>query len=1273
MARGAEVRVAIVADNSDLNRTLGQSESKLKSFGKAAVRIGVAAGVAAGAGLAVLAKKSIDAASAAQQSLGATETVFGRFAKTVEKTSKGAANAVGLSANEYRESANLIGSLFKNQGVAVDQLAGKTKTMIGTAADLAATFGGPTSDAVEALASAFKGEFDPLEKYGISIKQATITTAAWAHAGVDSAKAFGELTAQQQAQAKQLATTDLLMGQAAQTAGAFAKESNTLAGQQQRLGAQWENLKAKIGTALLPVVTRLFRTLNKQLMPALSQLANKWLPVLQKKINVAAKAFDRWARSFDAGKQLDKLKASLDGLKWEDSADGAEGLGTQLSKIGEALQGMSADTATDSLKVFSVVVGFAAEHVDLLAKALPFLLAGFAAYKSAQLLNNIAGRDSVVGLVAQIYQTRQLKAASDALATSLQRAAVANGQVASSTTTATSRLSKLGTAAKGAGGIAGLGLMAASSQTTSKELGILGGVAGGALTGFAVGGPWGAAIGAGAGLIAGLVKPSNQATDATKALGEQARITSGEMDGYKSSLDGTTGAVTALTRAEALKLIKDNDLLQVGKELGLSARDLVDASVGQTAGLIKVTQARAAEKQELDAARAAYGALGEQIARQDGIATEAQRTQQVANRKRMENAKENIRAIDELIGKTSKARAEARKDLIATADYGKALKRLPDRVQTRIEQKGLPQGLKGVAKLAKAYKLQPKEIRTVLRMMGWKDGPKNVKRVTDEIDKLKKTKPDLSRFARGVAIDTDAAAREAGKGGEKVAKAVKEKSSKARWNKIPFLGSLTSGLRSGKTKATTESRSIGEALKMGVLSGSFGMGDLLAAQMAADVRQGIAAARDAADARSPSKETEKLGKDLVAGLILGVQRGSDGVANVLEQLNGIVTNTLEQQLRAREKALTDRFAGMRRAITKSLKGKAEDKALAALKKRQDAALKALRQGWEKHSKAVRDALRPQIAALRELGRQQDDLASGNYQQWLKDQPHLLAKMKEAGVQNLEQARDRLQELTEAAADYAANIRDVFVAFGDITQLGRDEETGAVSFSAMMEQLRKRAEQATAFANLIKKFAGLGLSQTVIDQLIAAGPEAGLATAQAIDAGITQFGQQAIEDINAVTGTIATAGESLGVKLNAEFHDAGIRAAQGLVEGLESEGERLDKIARRMARQLIKAIKEELGIQSPSRVMMSVGSNVSRGLAIGVNDTHATNAGRSLASALIAGFGTPGLKASAADRPGLSGSFNVRLTGDQISDLERGRSIQLSLDAYRGAGGRQAAR
>lgn len=284
------IRIAILANASKAN---SEVDSFGKKFGGVMSKIGKtgAAGVAIGLGVAAAAavsfgKSAVSAASDAQQSMGATETVFGKAADTIIRKSKRAATQVGLSANAYRENANLIGSLFANKGLKGNELAKQTDLVVRKGADLAATFGGTTKDAVEALSAAFKGEFDPIERYGISIKQSTINTEAASLAHKQYGKDLKYLTAGQQNAIQRQATMNLLNQQSAKSTGAFARETDTLAHQQQVLGAKFENVKAKIGTALLPVVTQFVSWVSDKALPVLSRwgsVAADYLgPALQK-------------------------------------------------------------------------------------------------------------------------------------------------------------------------------------------------------------------------------------------------------------------------------------------------------------------------------------------------------------------------------------------------------------------------------------------------------------------------------------------------------------------------------------------------------------------------------------------------------------------------------------------------------------------------------------------------------------------------------------------------------------------------------------------------------------------------------------------------------------------------------------------------------------------------------------------------------------------------------------------------------------------------------
>lgn len=239
-------------------------ESKIGgSFKKVA---GLAAAAFAAAGVGAFFKGTISLASDAEQSIGGVEAVFKDYSNTVISRSKAADRALGLSGNSYRELSTLIGAQLKNAGVPMDQLSGKTDSLISTGADLAAMFGGTTSDAVAALSSALKGEMDPIEKYGISLNDSALKAEA---ASLGLKVMGGTLTNSQ----KSMAVMSLVTKQSGDALGAFSRESDTAAGRQQRATAQWENLKTTIGDHLLPVWSGLMDFVGTKVIPGLETVS----------------------------------------------------------------------------------------------------------------------------------------------------------------------------------------------------------------------------------------------------------------------------------------------------------------------------------------------------------------------------------------------------------------------------------------------------------------------------------------------------------------------------------------------------------------------------------------------------------------------------------------------------------------------------------------------------------------------------------------------------------------------------------------------------------------------------------------------------------------------------------------------------------------------------------------------------------------------------------------------------------------------------------------
>ncbi|OFK66588.1 hypothetical protein HMPREF2806_09565 [Corynebacterium sp. HMSC076G08] len=252
---------------SELNRELekssgafGGAKGKIQSmadsakdgaakFGEFAEKYKIHATAALG-GIGLIAKESMAYAAEAEQSYGAVESIFADHAQGIIDKSKQAATEVGVSGREYRELSANMGAMLKNMGMPMDEVADKSQNLVGVAADLAATFGGTTKEAVESVTSLLRGETDPIEKYGVSIKQADIE-ARMAADGLDN------LSGEAEKQAKAQTLLKLLTEQTASAQGQFARETDTAAHKQQVATAKYNDAKEAIGTALLPIMSEL--------------------------------------------------------------------------------------------------------------------------------------------------------------------------------------------------------------------------------------------------------------------------------------------------------------------------------------------------------------------------------------------------------------------------------------------------------------------------------------------------------------------------------------------------------------------------------------------------------------------------------------------------------------------------------------------------------------------------------------------------------------------------------------------------------------------------------------------------------------------------------------------------------------------------------------------------------------------------------------------------------------------------------------------------------
>ena len=225
---------------------------------------GLVAGAFAAKAVLDFAKGAINSATELEESINAIDVVFEDGAQTLHDYGKTAATSVGLAQSEFNALATNTGALLTNFGFTQQQAADETINLTERAADMASVFNVDVGEALFAVQAGLRGETEPLRRFGVSLDDATIRARA-------VELGLAATTAEVDKNAKATAALSLFYEQTDKVQGDFANTSGSLANQQRILAAEFENAKAEIGNALLPVMQTLVGV-ARDLLPAFTDI-----------------------------------------------------------------------------------------------------------------------------------------------------------------------------------------------------------------------------------------------------------------------------------------------------------------------------------------------------------------------------------------------------------------------------------------------------------------------------------------------------------------------------------------------------------------------------------------------------------------------------------------------------------------------------------------------------------------------------------------------------------------------------------------------------------------------------------------------------------------------------------------------------------------------------------------------------------------------------------------------------------------------------------------
>lgn len=216
-----------------------------------------------------------------------------------------------------------------------------------------------------------------------------------------------------------------------------------------------DTVQIQLGTLFLPLLTKLLKFGANSILPLFSKFLTWVGPRLSGAFSRLGKTVHNFMLGFRSNRSLEsfgghldtagkagvvlrtvfsKVKDVLGAIDWKGIGDALKGafgsvldaakgidwssFAGNISSVGKGLSGLDLGGLSSVGKGFGDVLGFIADHMGLIQKAIPYIVAGFVAFKVAQAANSVIGRDSLIGFAAQLATTITLTASNYLLARS---------------------------------------------------------------------------------------------------------------------------------------------------------------------------------------------------------------------------------------------------------------------------------------------------------------------------------------------------------------------------------------------------------------------------------------------------------------------------------------------------------------------------------------------------------------------------------------------------------------------------------------------------------------------------------------------------------------------------------------------------------------------------------------------------------------------------------------------------------------------------------------
>ncbi len=327
----------------------------------------------------------------------------------------------------------------------------------------------------------------------------------------------------------------------------------------------------------------------------------------------------------------------------------------------------------------------------------------------------------------------------------------------------------------------------------------------------------------------------------------------------------------------------------------------------------------------------------------------------------------------------------------------------------------------------------------------------------------------------------------------------------------------------------------------------------------------IRAVEDTLQIASPSKVMIQIGQYVGQGFAEGLRGSGDDIRSAFTDLNN---------------KLTDAMTTARETIASE-----QDKLdkLRASKKPDKAAIAEAQQTIAENESLLARSTAGHIALVKTLQDEKATLIG------LTDDYQKIGE-------KLKGAQDALDSARKTRDDAVKGFQDQYATLPDITKT--DAEGNSIDqLAAYEDALKHQTDAVSAYQATLQQLRKLGLDDATYEKLLREGTADQQFATQLLSGGKT-----AVDGLNKLDKNLAETSKRLATNAGKNLYQAGIDAAQGLVNGLASKRTEIRKQMEEIAREMIRALKKELGIKSPSQEFAEIGRYSMEGMAKGFSDS-----------------------------------------------------------------------